>query len=75
MKGEDPKRQLNRDRLIAILKTTASEKELNVSKEELKFYNSIAKKTRLSNSITPKKYFFSSGLVDVAAVKEVKRSH
>lgn len=75
MKGEDPKRQLTRDRLVAILKNTASDKELNVSKEDLKFYNSIAKKTRLSNSITPKKYFFSSGLVNAAAaVKEVKRS-
>lgn len=75
MKGEDPKRQLTRDRLIAILKKTASDKELNVSKEDLMFYGSIAKKTRLSDSITPKKYFFSNGLVNAAAaVKEVKRS-
>lgn len=75
IKGEDPKRQLTRDRLIAILKKTASDKELNVSKEDLMFYGSIAKKTRLSDSITPKKYFFSNGLVNAAAaVKEVKRS-
>ncbi len=75
MKGEDPKRQLTRDRLVAILKKTASDKELNVSKEDLEFYGSITKKTRLPDSITPKKYFFSSGLVNAAAaVNEVKQT-
>lgn len=74
MKGEDPKRRHSRDRLIAILKKTASDNGLAVSEEELKLYRLLMKETRLSSS-TPKQYFFGSGLVNAeAAVREVKRS-
>lgn len=75
MKGEDPQRQVDRDRLIAILLETASDKELIVTEQEMSFYNSVRQKTQLPSSMTSKQYFFGRGLVNAAlAVEKVKRS-
>jgi hypothetical protein len=75
MKGEDSQRQLDRDRLIAILLETASDKELIVSEQEMSFYNSVRQETQLPPSMTPKQYFFGRGLVNAAsAVEGVQRS-
>lgn len=75
MKGEDPKHRLERERLIFILKKTASHDGLAVSEEELKLYSLLLKETRLPDSMTPKQYFFGGGLVNAqAAVRQVKRS-
>lgn len=75
MQGEDPERRLNRDRLTAILKQTASHEGLAVSEEELKLYRLLLKATQLPPSVSPQRYFFGSGLVNAeAAVREVKRS-
>ncbi|HAX85860.1 MAG TPA: hypothetical protein DCY91_06205 [Cyanobacteria bacterium UBA11370] len=51
MKGEDPNRRLNRDRLVAILKETASYDSLRVSDSRRGGY----------------RYFFGSGLVNAEA--------
>lgn len=75
MQGEDPNRQLKRDRLIEILKQTASYQGLTVSKEELEFYSLQRNEGTLPASVSPQQYFFGSGLVNAeAAVKEVRQS-
>lgn len=75
MKAEDPQRRLNRDKLIAILKSTASYDGLIVSKEEAGLYRSFLQNRRNKLSVSPQQYFFGSGLVNAdAAVQEVKRA-
>jgi subtilase family serine protease len=75
MKGEDTQRQLNRDRLITILKSTASYNELTLSKQEMEFYNQLLRNRQITASTSPQQYFFGSGLVNAdAAIREVKRS-
>jgi serine protease len=75
MKGEDPQRQLDRDRVNAILLETASDKELVVTEGEMSLYDSIRQETQLPPSMTSKQFFFGRGLVNAAlAVEKVKRS-
>lgn len=75
MKGEDSQRKLNRDRLISILKSSATYDGLTVSKQESDFYNQRLQKRQIAASISPQQYFFGSGLVNAdAAIREVKRS-
>ncbi|MDY6781968.1 MAG: S8 family serine peptidase [Cyanobacteriota bacterium] len=71
MKGEDGARRLARDRLVAILKETASYEGLRFSSEERERYQTNASSSRVSAN----QYFFGSGLVNAeAAVQAVKRS-
>lgn len=75
MKAEDPQRRLNREKLIAILKSTASYDGLTISKKESSLYSQFHKKNQIAASVTLKQYFFGSGLVNAdGAVQEVKRS-
>ena len=75
MKGEDPQRKLSRDRIIAILKATASHQNLTVSANDQKLYTFLKSKSKVPVPSNPKVYFFGSGLVNAeAAVLEVKRS-
>ncbi|MBE9198875.1 MULTISPECIES: S8 family serine peptidase [unclassified Nodularia (in: cyanobacteria)] len=67
MKGEDPKRVLNRDRLTDILKSTASYQGLNISDEDIKSYGSQSEKIQ--------QHLFGRGLVNAdAAVQAVKKN-
>jgi serine protease len=75
MKGEDPERKLSRDRIIAILKSTASREGLQVSADDQKLYSFLKTKSKLALPGDSGMYFFGSGLVNAeAAVREVKRS-
>lgn len=75
MKGEDPQRQLNRDQLISILKSSATYDGLMVSEQETNFYSQLLEKRQLTDAISPQQYFFGSGLVNAeVAIREVKRS-
>jgi subtilisin family serine protease len=73
MKAEDPKRQLTRQQLIAILKKTASYDRLDIS-PDLERFQVHKQKGDVPNGVSPEQYFFGSGLVNAeAAVREVKR--
>jgi len=75
MKSEDPQRQLNRDKLITILKSTASYGGLTLTKEETNLYRSASQNSKSRLPTPPQQYFFGSGLVNAdAAVQGVKRS-
>ena len=75
MKGEDPQRRLNCDRLVSILKSSASYDGLTLSKEETNLYNQRLKKREIASSISPQQYFFGSGLVNAdKAVKAVSQA-
>lgn len=75
MKGEDPQRRLNRDRLISILKSSANYDGLTLSREDINFYNRRLQKREVDSAISPQQYFFGSGLPNAAvALQEVKRS-
>ena len=83
MKGEDPNRRLDRDRLVAILKKTASYEGLAISKADENQYrlqSSIGFGTARDFSflrpsgvfqqpkpVSAQQYFFGSGLVNAAA--------
>jgi len=70
MKGEDPHRRLSRERLVSILKSTASYEGLSISDEDASSYRSKAEKSDLDKD---KQYFFGSGLVNAdAAIRAVK---
>jgi len=70
MKGEDPHRRLSRERLVTILKSTASYEGLSISDEDASSYRSKAEKSDLDKD---KQYFFGSGLVNAdAAIRAVK---
>lgn len=73
MKGEDPERKLSRDRLVAILKSTATYSGLSLTRQETNLYVSQMKR-RPTPGPSAIQYFFGSGLVNAeAAVREVKR--
>ncbi|MEW6493313.1 MAG: S8 family serine peptidase [Cyanobacteriota bacterium] len=75
MKGEDPKRLLDRDRLVAILKQTASYKGLMVAVEEEKLFNAERRTDVELSSLTVQQYFFGSGIVNAdAAIAQIKQS-
>jgi hypothetical protein len=75
MKGEDPQRRLNRDRLLTILKSTSTYDGLTISKEEEQQYRLLLQKRQIPTSMTAQQFFFGSGLVNAdAALREVKRS-
>ncbi|MDX2229907.1 MAG: S8 family serine peptidase [Leptolyngbyaceae cyanobacterium bins.349] len=75
MKGEDPQRQLNRDRLVSILKSSAAYDGLTLSKDETNFYNQQLRRREITSSVSPQQYFFGSGLPNAdTALQEVKRS-
>jgi len=72
MKGEDSNRKFNRVQLIDILKSTASYKDLNITKEEQERYRTLVDNREIPNSVTDKQYFFGSGLINAdAAVRAV----
>lgn len=74
MKGEDPQRQLNRDRLVALLKASASYDALNLASEETDLYSQQLQKGEIAASTSPQQYFFGSGLVNAdIAIQTVKR--
>ena len=73
MKGEDSNNQLNRVKLINILKSTAGYQGLNLTEQEQKYYRRLANRKRVPSEVTDKQYFFGSGLINAeAAVKAVK---
>lgn len=75
MKGEDPQRRLNRDRLVAILKSTATYDGLSLSPAEAEGYRLLLQNHQVTAAIPPEQYFFGSGLVNAeAAIREVRRS-
>jgi subtilisin family serine protease len=72
MKGEN--REISRERLVNILKSTASYQGLNISEEEAKLYLSQQKQGGVSSSVKEQQYFFGRGLVNAdAAVQAVKQ--
>lgn len=88
MKGEDPNRRLNRDRLVTILKETSSYDGLTISKADENQYRlqaavgfssgfSFVRLPGIFSTpqpISPEQYFFGNGLVNAeAAIREVKR--
>jgi serine protease len=75
MKGEDKSRQLSRDRMIAILKSTAGYGALQLSPQEKALYQTLKSTSKLPPPVTVNQYFFGSGLVNAAAaVQAVQRS-
>ncbi|BAZ42614.1 peptidase S8/S53 [Calothrix sp. NIES-4101] len=74
MKGEDTNRQLNREQIINILKSTASYDGLQISEREKQLYKSLVSEGYLPASISEKQVFFGSGLINAdAAVQAVKK--
>jgi subtilisin family serine protease len=72
IKGEDTNRQLNREQITNILKSTATYEGLALSDEEMKLYNSQMKQG--SMAVSDKQYFFGSGLVNAeAAINATKK--
>ena len=66
MKGEDPQRRLNCDRLISILKSTATYQGLRISDNDIQSYG--------KQSTQMQRHLFGRGLVNAeAAVQAVKR--
>ncbi len=75
MKGEDKSRQLSRDRVIAILKFTASTAALQLQPEDKTLYATLKATSKLPPPVAINQYFFGSGLVNAeAAVQAVQRS-
>lgn len=73
MKGEDRRRSLSREQIVAILKKTASYKGLKVSNPEKAFHQFLIKQGKIPKSVSAEEYFFGSGLINAdAAVREVK---
>ncbi|MBH8565942.1 S8 family serine peptidase [Nostoc sp. CENA67] len=71
MKGEN--KQIPRERLVSILKSTASYEWLNISEEDARLYRSQRRKGAVSSSVKGQEYFFGKGLVNAdAAVQAVK---
>jgi serine protease len=72
MKGEN--RELSRNRLVSILKSTASYEGLSMSEEDTKLYGSLATKGAVPSSVKGQQYFFGKGLVNAdAAVEALKK--
>ncbi len=72
MKSADPQRRLTRDRLIEILKKTASYEGLSLTSDDVALYNSQLAAKELRSLMSDRQYFFGSGLVNAdAAVREV----
>ncbi|WP_341526337.1 S8 family serine peptidase [Nostoc sp. UHCC 0302] len=72
MKGEN--REISRERLVNILKSTASYQGLNITEEDAKLYLSQQKQGGVSSSVKEQQYFFGRGLVNAdAAVQAVKQ--
>ncbi|QSJ20051.1 S8 family serine peptidase [Nostoc sp. UHCC 0702] len=72
MKGEN--KQIRRERLVSILKSTASYEWLNISDEDARVYRSQRRKGAVSSSVKGQQYFFGKGLVNAdAAVQAVKQ--
>jgi subtilisin family serine protease len=73
MKGEDPNRQLTRERLISLLKSTASYDSLRVLDKESALYHSLKTQSKLAPTESVQQFFFGSGLVNAdKAVQAVK---
>ncbi len=74
MKGEETGRNLSREQLVKILKSTASYDNLKISEKEKKQYRTLVRKGLIPSSITEKQLFFGSGIINAdAAVKSVKK--
>lgn len=72
MKGEN--RELSRNRLVSILKSTASYEGLSMSEEDTKLYGLLPTKGAAPSSVKSQQYFFGKGLVNAdAAVQAVKK--
>jgi serine protease len=66
---------LSRDRLIAMLKSTASDAALQLSPEEKALYQTLKSASKLPPPVGVNQYFLGSGLVNAeAAVQAVQRS-
>jgi serine protease len=65
--------EINREKIINILKSTASYDSLQLSEDEQKLYRTLLNDGQVS-SITDKQFFFGSGLINAdAAVRAVKK--
>ncbi|MBD2519826.1 S8 family serine peptidase [Nostoc sp. FACHB-973] len=72
MKGEN--KEISRNRLVSILKSTATYQGLSMSSQEAKLYDSQQSKGAVPSSIKGQQYFFGKGLVNAdAAVQAVKK--
>jgi subtilisin family serine protease len=72
MKGEN--KGISRERLVSILKSTASYQGLTISQEDAKLYRSQRSKGEITATIKEQQYFFGKGLVNAdAAVQAVKK--
>ncbi|MBO1048336.1 MAG: S8 family serine peptidase [Dolichospermum sp. DEX182a] len=72
MKGEN--KGISRERLVSILKSTASYQGLTISQEDSKLYRSQRSKSAVPATVKEQQYFFGKGLVNAdAAVQAVKK--
>jgi serine protease len=74
MKGEDSNKRLSRDRIITILKSTASYQGLKISDADARLYRSQRRKGTVASAVKGQQYFYGRGLVNAeAAVQAVKK--
>ena len=72
MKGEN--KGISRERLVSILKSTASYQGLTISRQDAELYRLQRSEGEIPASVKEKQYFFGKGLVNAdAAVQAVKR--
>ncbi|BBD63375.1 peptidase S8/S53 (plasmid) [Nostoc sp. HK-01] len=71
MKGEN--KEISREGLVSILKSTASYQGLAISDDDVRIYRSQRRKGEVSSAVKGQSYFFGKGLVNAdAAVKAVQ---
>lgn len=75
IKGEDTNKQLTRQQITDILKSTSNYNGLALTSQETELYSSLSKEGNVPKSVTDKQYFFGSGIVNAeAAINAAKKS-
>jgi serine protease len=75
IKGEDTNKQLTRQQITDILKSTSGYNGLTLTKNETDLHSMLTKEGQVPSSVKDKQYFFGSGIVNAeAAINAAKKS-